>query len=135
MPLEIGFIQHSQNENPCKQVRSFAPLLVRGPSMRKNGVIPIPPARRAMVRESSDGSVNCPNGPSRSIVVPRGISANIRLKGVFRRRVATMSFCSEGALARVRDRVWPSGSDVERFGNDRSINCPAVKVNPAGRSR
>ena len=78
--------------------------------MLRNGVIPMPPARKIAGFVTLWWSVNDPIGPSASTGVASGAEASTRLNALFRIRVAMTRSVSCGALVIENVRVFPSVS-------------------------
>jgi len=78
--------------------------------MLRNGVIPMPPARKTAGLDEFLCSVKEPLGPSILTVVPSGIRLSARLKALSRILVATIRRSSNGGLAMENVRMFPSES-------------------------
>ena len=108
-----------------------APPPIVSTRMLRNGVIPIPPARRTAGR-AAWCSRRSPNGPSIFTSVPSGIACRTRLNAVSRRRVVIVITSSRGALEIEKPRRLPSASVSGGSSRVISTNWPARYDQPLG---
>src|SRR5579884_2442895 len=104
-------------------------------TMLRNGVMPMPPARRTAARAELLCSTRLPNGPSIFTWLPTGSFSNTRLKAEPRIRVAIRRVSSCGALASENVWVFPAASVSGGSINVKSTVWPDLKVHPGGFSK
>src|SRR5579885_2693185 len=104
-------------------------------TMLRNGVMPMPPARRTAARAELLCSTRLPNGPSIFTWLPTGSFSNTRLKAEPRIRVAIRRVSSCGALASENVWVFPVASVAGGSINVKSTVWPELKVHPGGFSK
>src|SRR5262249_54079707 len=83
---------------------------IAGSTTLRNGVTPMPPAKRTAGRLASPGRTRSPKGPSMVTVAPNFIVFRQLLKAESRIRVVIMTSASSGALAIENVRVFPFAS-------------------------